>query len=54
MRKRFIPILTAFLSILILPGCRSNSGKPGLEVVPNDDDSTISITTAKAGINGVV
>ena len=50
MRKRFIPILTAFLSVLMLSGCRSS--KPSLEVMPHDDN-TITITADKAGISGV-
>ena len=50
MPKRFITILIAFLSVLILVGCRSC--KPDLEVVSNDDN-TITITADKAGISGV-
>ena len=50
MPKRFITILIAFLSALILTGCRSS--KPSLEVVPHDDN-TITITADKAGISGV-
>ena len=50
MRKRFITILIAFLSVLMLAGCRSS--KPSLEVVPHDDN-TITITADKAGISGV-
>ena len=50
MRKRFIPILTAFLSVLMLSGCRSS--KPSLEVMPHDDN-TITITADRAGISGV-
>ena len=40
MRKRFITILIAFLSVLMLAGCRSS--KPDLEVMPHDDN-TITI-----------
>ena len=50
MRKRFITILIAFLSVLMLAGCRSR--KPSLEVMPHDDN-TITITADKAGISGV-
>ena len=50
MRKRFITILIAFLSVLMLAGCRSS--KPDLEVMPHDDN-TITITADKAGISGV-
>ena len=50
MRKRFLSILIAFLSVLMLTGCRSR--KPSLEVVPHDDN-TITITADKAGISGV-
>ena len=50
MPKRFITILIAFLFALILSSCRSS--KPGLEVVPHDDN-TITITADKAGISGV-
>ena len=50
MRKRFITILIAFLSVLMLTGCRSR--KPSLEVMPHDDN-TITITADKAGISGV-
>ena len=52
MPKRFITILIAFLSILILTGCHNKSGKPDLEVVPHDDN-TITITADKAGISGI-
>ena len=52
MPKRFITILIAFLSILMLTGCRSKTSKPDLEVVPHDDN-TITITADKAGISGV-
>ena len=52
MPKRFITILIAFLSALILTGCHNKSGKPDLEVVPHDDN-TITITADKAGISGV-
>ena len=52
MPKRFIPILLAFLSVLLLTGCHNKNSKPDLEVVPNDDN-TISITADKAGISGV-
>ena len=50
--KRFITILIAFLSILMLTGCRSKTSKPDLEVVPHDDN-TITIIADKAGISGV-
>ena len=40
MCKRFITILIAFLSVLMLAGCRSS--KPDLEVMPHDDN-TITI-----------
>ena len=50
MCKRFITILIAFLSVLMLAGCRSS--KPDLEVMPHDDN-TITITADKAGISGV-
>ena len=50
MRKRFITILIAFLSVLMLSGCRSS--KPSLEVMPHDDN-TITIKADKAGISGV-
>ena len=50
MRKRFLSILIAFLSVLMLSGCRSS--KPSLEVMPHDDN-TITITADKAGISGV-
>ena len=52
MPKRFITILIAFLSVLMLPGCHNKSGKPDLEVVPHDDN-TITIIADKAGISGV-
>ena len=41
MRKRFITILIAFLSVLMLAGCRSS--KPDLEVMPHDDNTIILI-----------
>ena len=50
MRNKFFTILIAFLSVLMLAGCRSS--KPSLEVVPHDDN-TITITADKAGISGV-
>jgi PBP1b-binding outer membrane lipoprotein LpoB len=50
MPKRLITILSAFLSVLMLAGCRSS--KPDLEVMPHDDN-TITITADKAGISGV-
>ena len=50
MPKRFITIFIAFLSVLMLTGCRSS--KPSLEVMPHDDN-TITITADKAGISGV-
>ena len=52
MRKRFITILIALLSALMLTGCHNKSGTPDLEVVPHDDN-TITITADKAGISGV-
>lgn len=52
MPKRFITILIAFLSILMLTGCRIKTSKPSLEVMPHDDN-TITITADKAGISGV-
>jgi len=52
MRKRFITIFIALLSVLMLVGCRSKNSKPDLEVVPHDDN-TITITADKAGISGV-
>ena len=52
MPKRFITILIALLSALMLTGCHNKSGKPDLEVVPHDDN-TITITADKAGISGV-
>ena len=52
MRKRFITILIAFLSVLILTGCHNKSSKPSLEVMPHDDN-TITITADRAGISGV-
>ena len=52
MPKRIIAILIAFLSVLMLVGCRSKTSKPDLEVVPHDDN-TITITADKAGISGV-
>ena len=50
MRKRFITIFIAFLSVLMLTGCRSR--KPSLEVMPHDDN-TITIKADNAGISGV-
>ena len=50
MPKRLITILSAFLSVLMLAGCRSS--KPDLEVMPHDDN-TITIKADKAGISGV-
>ena len=50
MRKRFITIFIAFLSVLMLTGCRSR--KPSLEVMPHDDN-TIAIKADNAGISGV-
>ena len=52
MSKRFITILIALLSALMLTGCHNKSGKPDLEVVPHDDN-TITITADNAGISGV-
>ena len=52
MPKRFITILIAFLSVLILVGCQSENSKPDLEVMPHVDN-TITITADKAGISGV-
>ena len=52
MPKRFITILTAFLSVLMLTGCQCKTSKPDLEVMPHDDN-TITITADKAGISGV-
>ena len=49
MRNKFFTILIAFLSVLMLAGCRSS--KPSLEVVPHDDNA-ITITADKAGISG--
>ena len=37
----------------MLTGCQSKTSKPDLEVVPNDDENTISITADKAGISGI-
>ena len=53
MPKRFITFFIALLSVLMLTGCQSKTSKPDLEVVPNDDENTISITADKAGISGV-
>ena len=50
MPKRFITILVAFPSVLMLTGCRSV--KPSLEVMPHDDN-TITFTADRAGISGV-
>ena len=53
MHKRLFTFFLVFLAILILAGCHGKSSKPVLEVLPNDDDNTISITANKAGISGV-
>ena len=53
MHKRLFTFFLVFLAILILAGCHGKSSKPVLEVLPNDDNNTISITANKAGISGV-
>ena len=53
MHKRLFTFFLVFLAILILAGCHGISSKPVLEVLPNDDNNTISITANKAGISGV-
>ena len=53
MYKRLFTIFLVSLTILILAGCQEKSSKPELEVMPNDDSNTISITATKAGISGI-
>ena len=53
MYKRLFTIFLVSLTILILAGCQGKRSKPDLEVMPNDDDNTITITATKAGISGI-
>ena len=49
MKNKTCSILLALLLTLILVGCKAG---PSLEIMPDDDSNTISITANKAGISG--
>ena len=49
-RRTSIFIIVALL-LCMLAGCGNQNAQPGLEIMPNDDN-TISITANKAGVSG--
>ena len=44
-------ILVLLLSFTVT-GCMARDGKPSFEIMPDDDNNTITITANKAGISG--
>lgn len=53
MKRVFVTLLVVLATLLslTLSGCTAKTGKPSLEIMPNDDN-TISITADRAGISG--